>query len=254
MSVGTDGAKALGGILERSKRQSREWQREQLRRTGFATPQPELGHAITWALREAGYPLTVAQIGAQLGAVGTPYNFQGNGRISGIVGRHLRTIQRARALLEADGLLRSELLEPGDMLDGMRAPVRRPQVVRDVSALQRLARAREQARTDSPPRRGKATRRPSAADAPRDPSGITNAQPATAAELRALGEAHPEFAVFFGEMAQAAAKRGARPLPPDAAKIEPGEIDAVERDIAERERMLELERERVRGPPRGPPR
>lgn len=74
----------------------------------------------------------------------------------------------------------------------------------------------------------------------------------TAAELRALGEAHPEFAAFFGEMAAAAAKR--QPPPPDAAKIEPGEIDVAERDIAERERQLALERERVRGPPRGPPR
>ena len=249
MSVGTDGATALGGILERAKRQSREWQREQLRRTGFATPQAELGHAIAWALREAGYPLTVAQIGAQLGAVGTAYNFQGNARIGAIVGRHERTVQRARALFERHGLIRSELLEPGDMLDGMRAPVRRPQVVRDVSALQRLARARDHARTESPPRRGKATRRPSAADAPAPAPA-----PATADELRALGDAHPEFAVFFGEMAQAAAAKRSPPLPPDAAKIEPGEIDAVERDIAERERMIELERERVRGPPRGPPR
>ena len=239
-------------MVEGAKRKSREWQREQLRRTGFATTQAEMGHAIAWALREAGYPLTVAQIGAQLGAVGTAYNYQGNVRIGAIVGRHERTVQRARARLEADGLLRSELLLTGDMLDGMRAPVRHPQVVRDVSALQRLARAREHARPQQPaPRRGKANRRPSAADAP---APAPAPAPMTPDELRALGDAHPEFAAFFGEMAQAAAKRGPPKPPPDAATIEPGEIDSVERDIAKRERMIELERERVRGPPRGPPR
>lgn len=247
MSVGTAGAKALGGIVDRARRQSRDWQRDQIRRTGYATPQAELGHAIAFALRAAGYPLTVAQIGGQLGAVATAYNFQGNVRIGAIVGRHERTVQRARARLEADGLLRSELLLTGDMIDGMRSPVRHPQVVRDVSALQRLARAREHARTQQAPRkRSGGPRRPSAAEAPAPAPA-----PMTPDELRALGEAHPEFAVFFGEMARAAAKK--RPPPADAATIKPADIDDVERDIAEQERMMR-ERERVRGPPRGPPR
>lgn len=247
MCVGTEGAKALGGFVARAQRQSRDWQRDQLRRTGYATPQAELGHAISYALREAGYPLTIAQIGGQLGAVATAHNFIGNVRIASIVGRHERTVQRARARLEADGLLRSELLLTGDMIDGMRSPVRHPQVVRDVSALQRLARAREQARTQQPPRKGK--RRPSAADAPAPAPA-----PMSPDDLRALGDAHPEFAAFFGEMAQAAAKRGTPKPPPDAATIEPGAIDEAERDIGERERILKLERERVRAPPRGPPR
>lgn len=247
MSVGTEGVKALGGLVSRAQKQSREWQREQVRRTGYATPQAETGHAIAFALREAGYPITIALIGGQLGAVATAYNFIGNVRIGALVGRHERTVQRARARLEADGLIRSELLLTGDMIDGMRAPVRHPQVVRDVSALQRLARAREHARTQQPPRKGK--RRPSAADAPAPAPA-----PATPEELRAIGDAHPEFAVFFGDMAQAAAKRGAPKPPPDAATILPGEIDDAERDIAERERILKLERERVRAPPRGPPR
>lgn len=240
MSPGLEGAKALRGFVDRANRNSRDWQREQLRRTGFATPQAELGHAITLALREAGYPLTFAHIAGQLGAVATGYNWQGCQRIAQIVGRHKRTVQRARARLEADGLIRSELLLTGDMIDGQRSPVRHPQVVRDVSKLQRLARARESSRrTPAPPRKGK--RRPSAADMPQP------VQAATADDLRALGEAHPEFAAFFGDMAAAAAKKVPPKPPPNAATIEPGEIDAVERELRELERQRERERER--GPP-----
>jgi hypothetical protein len=225
-----------------------------MKRTGFATMQSELGHAIAFALREKGYKPTVAQIGGQLGAVATAYNFQGNTRIGVIIGRHERTVQRARALLEADGLLRSELLLTGDILDGMRAPVRHPQVVRDVSALQRLAKSREQERKATPPtpRRGKGQRRPSVADAP--PAPPSAATPMTPEDFRAIGEAHPEFAWFHGEMAQAAATRTTPKPPPGAATIDPTEIDAAERDIAERELILERERQRVRAPPRGPPR
>jgi hypothetical protein len=251
LSVGSEGAKALGGILSRATKQSREWQREQLRRTGYATAQAELGHSIAYTLREAGYSPTVAQIGGQLGAVATAYNFIGNVRIGAIVGRHERTVQRARALLEADGLIRSELLLTGDMIDGMRSPVRHPHVVRDVSALQRLARAREHARTQQPPRRGK--RRPSAADAPAPAPA-----PMTPDDLRALGEAHPEFAVFFGDMAQAAAKRGTPKPPPNAATIDPRQVDMWDAETQRREREMrrreQLEREREPRPPRGPPR
>lgn len=247
MSVGLDGANALRGFVARANQHSREWQRGQLRRTGFATPQAELGHAVVIALRELGYPLTFAAVAGQLAAVATAYNWQGCARIAAIVGRHKRTVQRARARLEADGLIRSELLLTGDMIDGQRSPVRHPQVVRDVSALQRLARAREASRATTPPRKGK--RRPSVADMP-----APAPEPMTADDLRALGDAHPEFAAFFGEMAAAAAKKAPPKPPPNAATIKPGEIDAWERETAERERMLELERERVRGPPRGPPR
>lgn len=240
LSVGAGAAKALGGILERAKRQSRDWQREQMKRTGFATPQAEQGHAIAFALREKGYHPTVAQIGGQLGAVATGYNFQGNVRIGVIIGRHERTVQRARALLEADGLVVSELLLTGDIMDGMRSPVRHPQVVRDVSALQRLAKAREQERQKTPPKPRKGKRRPSAADAP--PAPAPAPAPMTPDEFRALGQAHPEFAAFYSDMAQAASKRGTPKPPPDAATIEPGEIDSAERDIAERERRRKPDR------------
>ena len=261
-SPGTDGAKALRGFVDRANNQSRQWQREQFRRTGFATPQAELGHSIVLALRELGYPLTVAQAAGQLGAVATAYNWQGNNRVAQLIGRHKRTVQRARARLEAEGLIRSELLLTGDMLDGQRAPVRHPQVVRDVSALQRLARARDAARHVDPPRSQKRKRRragPSAAEV------LAPVEPMTAADFAARGEAHPEFASHFAVLAAAAARReaaeAARRAPKDAATIKPGEIDDADRRTAELERQLRerqaLQRERdppLEPPERGPPR
>ena len=109
MSPGVEAAKTLRPVVDRANAQSREWQADQIRRTGFATPQAELGHAIALALRGAGYPHTVAHVGAQLGAVASSYNWQGTARIGQIIGRHKRTVQRARKRLEADGLIVSEL-------------------------------------------------------------------------------------------------------------------------------------------------
>ena len=51
VSVGLDGANALRGYVDRANQHSREWQAAQLRRTGFATPQAELGHSVVLALR-----------------------------------------------------------------------------------------------------------------------------------------------------------------------------------------------------------
>ena len=256
MSPGAEGARALAGTLAGATRRSREWQRDQFRRTGYATPQAELGHSIVLTLRELGYPLTVAHVAGQLGAVGTAYNWQGNVRIAALIGRCERTVQRARARLEADGLIRSELLLTGDMIDGQRAPVRHPQVVRDVSRLQRLARARESTRETTAPRKGK--RRPSAADMPPPTSEPAQQERMTPADYLKLGEAHPEYASFLHEMAAAAAKRA----PPNAATIDPDRIDEYDRVTIELERLLEQRRERERlereererGPPeRAPP-
>lgn len=249
MSPGTEGRKLLRGSIDAAQQQSREWQENQRRRTGYCTPQAELGHAITAEMLARGYHPTIAQVAGQLGAVATAYNWQGNARIADNVGRCKRTVQRVRARLEADGLIRSELLLTGDMIDGQRAPVWHPQVVRDVSALQRLARARDAVR--APHRKSK--RRPSAADVPNRPPPTS--EPAhdamTAADHLALGEAHPEFSAFFSDMATAAAKHGAGKPPPTTIappEIDPSDIDAVELDIERRER------ERGRDPPkRGPP-
>ncbi len=238
----------LRGPIDGAKRRSREWQAEQVRRTGFVTPQAELGHAVIAALREQGYHPTVAIVGGQLAAVGTEYNWLGNARIGSIIGRSERTVQRARALLEAEGLISSHLLLYGDRLAGQRAPVRHSQVVRDVSRLQRLANVRETQRRE-PPRTGK--RRPSAADMPPAPRDESPVDPALFSKL---GEAHPEFAAFFGDMAAAAKQRRPERPPANAATVTPEEIDELDRVTAELERELER-KQRERGPPeRGPPR
>ena len=252
VSPGAEGARALAGTLDGATRRAREWQRDQIRRTGYATPQAELGHAIALALRERGYPLTVAHVAGQLGAVGTAYNWQGNARIAGVLGRSKRTVQRARARLEADGLIRSELLLTGDMIDGQRAPVRHPQVVRDVSRLQRLARARDAARETNRPRKGR--RRRSAAEVPA-PSPLPPTSPATAIDLLAMAadpNRSPDAAFFLLEQARAAWHE----------RIDPERIAEWERMTAELEQRLEQRRERARlereererGPPdRAPP-
>jgi len=242
----------LAGMLQGAQRKSREWQREQLRRTGFATSQAEQGHAVTRTLLELGHSPTDAQIGGQLAAVPTAYNWQGNARIAAIVGRSKRTVQRARLRLETAGLIVSELLLTGDRIDGQRAPVRHPQVIRDVSALQRLARVRTEQLS---PGRRKRRKGPSAAETP----APTRAQ-ADAATFERLARENPELASHFAIMAQAAAKRElARKPPAVPPAVPPAEIDAWDRETArreaERQRREELEREREPLPPeRGPPR
>jgi DNA-binding Lrp family transcriptional regulator len=249
VSPGAEGARALSGILDGATRRSREWQAEQILQTGFATEQAAIGHEVIGVLRRRGYPLTVAIVAGHLAAVGTGYNWQGNARIGEVVGRSERTVQRARARLEEDGLIASYLLLTGDKVDGQRAPVRHPQVVRDVSQLQRLARQRLMRANPSaqrPPRTSK-RRRPSAAE--RTPPQ----EPMTAADWAKLGEAHPEFSAWTRDMAAAGEKttRPERP-PPNAANVTPEEIEEWERVTPELERKHE-QRERA-PPPRGPPR
>jgi len=256
-------------MVQGAQQKSREWQRDQLRRTGFATARPELGHSVVMTLRELGYSPTIAQVGGQLAAVQTEHNFQGNQRIAQVVGRAKRTVQRARARLEADGWIRSELLLTGELIDGMRAPVWHPQVIRDVGKLQRLALAREATRGTSPPRRGRKKRKgPSAAEYSQSP---VEHEPMTAAQFAAMGEAHPEFAVHFATLAAAAAKRETAAAAAEAAslldvaskytppkrppnapeKIDPAEIDRWEEDT---ERMERGRAPPERAPPeRGPP-
>lgn len=252
MSPGNDGAELLRGALDGAKRRSREWQDDQIRSTGFATGHAELGHGVIAVLRQKGYPLTVAHVAGQLAAVGTEYNWQGNARIASIVGRSERTVQRARARLEEDGLLSSYLLLTGDLIAGQRSPVRHPQVVRDVSRLQRLVQVRASERRQAPPRTGQGRRRPSAVDMPAPAPAPVEQEPMTAADFARLGEAHPEWSVYLADQAVAAAKRQRDPKPPpNAAHVTPDEIDEWDRVTAELEREL---RQRERDPPeRGPP-
>lgn len=239
----------LRGRLDGATAKSREWQREQQKRTGFVTPQAEIGHQVIAKLIAQGYHPTLAIVAGHLAAVGTSFNWMGNARIAELVARSERTVQRARAKLEADGLISSHILLTGDMIDGQRSPVRHPQVVRDVSRLQRLATVREQQRQTAPPRKGK---RPSAADMPA-PAPAPAPDPADADFFRQQAEAHPEYAAFFNEMAAAAKKKTIKPPPNAATHITPELIDEWDRRTKEIEHELDLDRA-IRGPPgRGPP-
>lgn len=162
-SIGVDAVRLLGDAKKPGHKGSsaRELQRELLKATGYCGGNAELGHRVAFELRARGYSETVAQFGGHLCAIAGSWNFQGNHRLARLMRRSLRTVQRARALLEADGLLQSYLLHPGDMIDGQRAPVTRLHIVRDVSPMQRLANNRS-AQRQQPHRRS----RKSTADAP----------------------------------------------------------------------------------------
>ena len=182
---------------------------------------------------------------AHAAAVKTSHNFQGNPRLARLMGYSLRTAQRARAWFERRGLIRSELLYPGDQLPGMNRPVRRYMVARDVSELQQLA---ELGDRYVPPHR---RRKPSAAELRRSSHTVETTERVSPAELIA----------FTSSLAQAAAGHSpASPLVPGSepkherapfapgeqpATIEPSEIDEWD------ERTRELERSQA--PPRGPP-
>jgi len=161
-----DGAQLLGGLLERQTQRSRAWQLEQRARVGFAATDElaRLGHATRDVLIGRGYPALCAHAAGQLAAVSSAFNWIGLPRAARLCWRALRTLQRYRARLEADGLLKSFTLEPGDRLAGMRAPVRRPMTVRDVSRLQELGQRRLRGLAVPP------ARPPSAAEPPAPPS------------------------------------------------------------------------------------
>lgn len=199
-SIGLDAVLLLRDAKKRGKKgdKAREAQRELLKTTGYAGGNAELGHRVAYELRCAGYAETVAQFAGHLCSIAGSWNFQGNHRIARLMGRSLRTVQRARALLEADGYLSSYLLEPGDMIDGQRSPVTRHQVVRDVSRLQRLAHNRTAAR-QQPHQRSRSERK--AAPPPPEQS-----EPVSAEQLEQVARMAPDWlAPIIG--AAAAGKR-----------------------------------------------
>lgn len=247
MSPGVEAPGLLRGALKAAKQRSRAWQADQFDRTGFATDKAELGHAVVNAMRRRGYPVTVASVAGHLAAVGTAYNWQGNARIADLVGRSERTVQRVRARLEDEGLIASKLLLTGDMIAGQRSPVRHPQVVRDVSRLQRLASVR-QAALHAPTRTSK-RRRPTAIEVPPPPPQ----EEMTAEGFEQLARDKPEFATFLRIQAEAKRRQGPPPPPQNAAHITSDEIDEWERATA----TAEMDRQQQqRAPPtgRGPPR
>lgn len=230
-------------------------QAERVRRTGFAGGHAELGHQVAFELRARGYGPAIAAFGGHLCAVGGTWNFQGNPRLAGLIGRSLRSAQRYRAQLEADGLLRSYQLEPGDMVDGQRAPLLRPQVVRDVSTLRALVAARLAHRPKSPRQRAKQNARAATVVAP------PKQAPMSPEALHDVAARAPEW--LRGAILQGAAagssRRSSGPAPPSqggehpapeptgsVAPISDEELDAL--DVELRELTEQLDR-RARPPP-----
>jgi hypothetical protein len=207
-----------------------------------------VGHAVVAELLERGYSREVAAYGGHLASAGR-WNFQGNPRLASLVGRHLRSVQRYRALLEADGLLRSFCLEPGDMIDGQRAPVSRPQIVREVlvraAALERLARRAPPRRpTKAQRRQNTRARRLVTAPAP-SPAPLTAEQMLEAANRPGV-ETWVALAVAEGQgRSQRRPPRVDEPPPVSPAELD--ELDAELRELDRRQR--ERLRERARPPP-----
>lgn len=217
----------LRSELRAARRRSLEFQREQVYRTGFPG-HSEIGHAVVWRLRRRNFSRGCALYAGFLAAVGSTKNWMGNPRLAKLTGFSVRQVQRFRRQLEDAGLIRSESLEAGDLLDGMRAPAWRPWTVRDVTPLQQLAAA-----ALAPERK---PRKPSAAEV----SHTVETTRATAADFGELAaRVAPEFATFFHVMAASAAKREqtkkapAAPLPADAAAVDPSELDRIDRELAE---------------------
>jgi hypothetical protein len=217
---------------KRDKQKSAAAQMERLRLTGFSGPDFETANQVHWALRQLGVPDTAARYGAHLVACGAVYNFQGHKRIGQLMGKSVRAIRRARALLEAEGYITSYLLEPGDIIAGQRMPVRRYQVVRDVRRLRALAtiktkplapHRRSASRRNTittPPSTGK----PSAAEVPR----------VTAADLHEIASMTAEswVAACVRNVANAGARPPAEAPSPEAIDVvidrERGELQAIE--------------------------
>lgn len=213
--------------LRAARRRSLERQRENVYRTGFPQHE-EIGHAVVWRVRRKGHGRGCAQYAGMLAAVGSRKNWMGNPRLAKLCGISVRQAQRYRRELEDAGLIRSESIEAGDLLEGMRAPAWRAWVCRDVTALQQLAAA-----ALAPERK---PRKPSAAEVSH--TGETT-RAATAEDFGELAvRVAPEFASFFHEMAASAAKRErpkkapAAPLPADAANVDPNELDELDRELA----------------------
>lgn len=246
----------LGGLLRRSARAGRAKrhaeQNEQVARSGFASAEHrEIGHTVVARLLKRGHKHSTARYGAHLAAVGSDFNYQGNPRLAELASMSERTAQRARAELEEKGWIRSYLLEAGDRLPTQKRPVWRPQVVRDVSALQQLA-ARSIDRVQAPPQ-------PSVADAPR----AAEQEHLSVADWIALAAIAPDnLAEHFAERIEAARAREALAEAArqraEAARVREAEAVAarqparfVATDVEDWERSTTA-LEHARGPPPAP--
>jgi hypothetical protein len=216
---------------------ARAEQDERRRRTGYIGSATEIASAVRLELRQREYA-------AHLVAFGRQYNFQGQFRLAALTGVVRRTVQRYRARLESEGLIATQLLYPGDMLDDQRAPVNRLQFVRDVSGLIALAGTEPRAprRSRKPqPLASTAIARPPETPAERmDPDEIR----------RYVQESILGAPPTRGGRTPAAPERPPVRVPDGCpATIDPREIDQWERDTESLERWREYDRDRDRPPP-----
>lgn len=212
-------------------------QERNVRSTGFVD-NPEEGHRLLYELRRRRCPRSFALWGAHVAAVRTDRNWQGQPRLARLVGYSLRTCQRARVWFEARGLIRSELLEPGDRLPKQRAPVRRPMVVRYVRELQELGRLGEYY---VPPH---VRRKRTAAHRPEAPDAASGAMPASQ-----LGELADAFLARYSASAPPSPPPTGEPTP-KREHVPAGQPfpDIDQREIDEWDRHTR-ELEQSRGPP-----
>jgi hypothetical protein len=245
ISIGLDAVAMLKGNAKQQKERrtkARQRQHEHLMRTGFVGKNPELGHRVAYELRCRGYHETVCVYAGHLASIGGAWNFQGNHRIAQLMRKSVRTIQRARALLELDKLVRSCLLEPGQMVDGQKCPVTRPQVVRDVSPLQRLANVRTHSRMQPHKRSAKKHDNTTAA------AVVAAVKGPTADELAEIAADAPDFlrSIIAGAAAgkreleekQKAPEPKREPMPDYPPAVEAEELDALDRELEQIEHEL----------------
>ncbi len=246
---------------ERDRDKSKRRQVEQKRSSGFPGHDAVAGHNVVWKLRRRGYSHTVAQLAGHYVSMGGTWNFQGNPRLGRWLSRSDRTVRRARAVLERDGWVRSHLLLPGDRVPGQRAAVVRPQVVRDVSKLQRLGAVGQlqpsrSASSDQMRAQRSAVGQRSRSDGARagdTPAAVWETPADTSAdELDALAVAQPQFAAFFQGMAAAKRRRERKP-PPNAATPPPTPEDIDAWDAETERRAAEFELTQLEELSRGPP-
>lgn len=237
---------------ERERRAKRlAEQRERQRATGFAGGNAELGHVAAFEASRLGYAPRVAQYIGHLCSVGTEWNFQGQIRLAQLMDCSVRSVQRYRARLEDDGLIKSYVLLPGDMVEGQRAPVRRPHVVRNIAPLRRIALACMPARQSPTPRRD-----------PRSGTGRDRAgrRPAVLPPLQTMSAEELPSVAAGAEPWLRASILGTQPKAPPPAPLSDAQLDDLdaelrelsERQHAARQRMEERE-QRARGRPPDPP-
>ena len=214
----------------------------------------EIGHLVTAALLARGYPHSVAIAAGHLAAVATAFNWMGSPRIARLMQRSLRTFQRARALLEKDGWIRTYLLDTGDQLEGQRAPVWHPSFVRDVTRLQQLAQRRRMwLERKTSPARPPPRRKRSAAES----SHTVETASVSAAEIIAFTAA---LSQSNGGRPPASQPGPGREPKPDAAPFSPGGPPAHEPPpgcppMIDPLEIDQIDRELARPPPsRAPPR